>query len=229
MAGHEIRCFADVLGCSEDRIEVFDLLRACPTVSELDHIDVVLIGGSGDYSVAGGGPWLTPALEAMRELHELRKPTFASCWGFQAMARALGGVVVNDLSRAEVGTHAVRLTDAGRADPVFGPLAEAGETFPAQMGHQDIVDRLPDGAVRLASTDLVENQAFAFPGRPIYGTQFHPELTRRTLLDRLEHYPAYVERIAGVPFERFRREGVFESPETARMLPRFLETIGIRR
>ncbi len=121
MRDHEVGCFARTLECPRERIRVFDLLGGVPSPGDLQTADVVLLGGAGEYSVAKGGDWLLRALEAMRELHDLAKPTFASCWGFQAMARALGGEVVNDRSRAEVGTHHVRLTAAGQSDPLFAP------------------------------------------------------------------------------------------------------------
>ena len=38
------------------------------------------------------------------------------------MARAMGGEVVTDRSRAEVGTYWLELTSEGKNDPVFGPL-----------------------------------------------------------------------------------------------------------
>jgi GMP synthase (glutamine-hydrolysing) len=218
MRAHEVGCFARALQCETDRIRVFDLISGVPTRKVIDSADVVLLGGSGDYSVAEGGRWLPAALEAMRELHAWNKPTFASCWGFQAMARALGGAVVTDLSRAELGTHALRLTQAGRHDPVFGPL---GDVFLAQMGHQDIVVELPKEAVLLASTDRVANQAFCFPGNPIYCTQFHPELRREDLLLRLDAYPQYVECIAGTTVEEFIA-CCRETPECEALLPRFV-------
>ncbi|MCP3902190.1 MAG: type 1 glutamine amidotransferase [Planctomycetes bacterium] len=221
MREHEVRCFARALRCPEPQIAVMDLLRHCPTLRELDKVDIVLLGGSGDYSVATGGPWLDLAMEAMRELADFSKPTFASCWGFQAMVRALGGVVVTDLHRAEVGTHTMHLTPEGAADPIFGPL---GERFPVQIGHQDIVDRLPDGAVLLASTDRVKNQAFRLEGKPIYATQFHPELNRSCLLDRLYRYPEYVEKIAGLPLAEFIAT-CKETPETDMLLERFVELV----
>lgn len=221
MRQQEVGCFARGLGCSPEQVHVYDLLRGVPDSEEIDAADVVLLGGSGDYSVAEGGPWLGAALETMQELHELGKPTFASCWGFQAMAQSLGGRVVTDVSRAEIGTHTVRLTSQGLADPVFKPL---GHRFAAQMGHQDIVDRLPRGAVLLASTDKVENQAFTFPDKPIYCTQFHPELDRESLLQRLHAYPQYVERIAGMPMEQFEQQ-CQDAPETSRLLVRFVERV----
>ena len=99
MREHEVESFSRSLRCKRDHIDVFDLIGGVPSARQLDAVDVVLLGGSGDYSVAKGGPWLPEALEAMRQLHETSKPTFASCWGFQAMARAMGGEVVTDRDR----------------------------------------------------------------------------------------------------------------------------------
>ena len=171
MREHEIQCFARSFRCSTDQIRIFDLLSGVPSKEALDEVDVVLLGGSGDYSVAKGGPWLPAALDAMRELYEYSKPTFASCWGFQAMARAMGGEVVTDHDLAEVGSLTLNLTPEGLQDPVFGAL---GPHFQVQIGHEDIVTQLPAGAVLLASSDRVQNEAFRFEGKPIYCTQFPP-------------------------------------------------------
>ncbi len=221
MREQEVNCFARALECQPDQIRVFDLLSGAPTVKQLDEVDVVLLGGSGDYSVAKGGEWLSAALAAMRELYELSKPTFASCWGFQAMAKALGGEVLTDLSRAELGTVEVRLTQAGRNDQLFAPL---GDTFLAPMGHQDCVVRLPPGAVLLASSEKVENQAFRFPDRPIYCTQFHPELDREALLQRVRAYPQYVETITGYSIEVFAQT-CQETKATDLLLSRFVKQL----
>ena len=222
MRPQEVGCFARALDCERERIEVFDLLTGVPTIAELNRVDVVFLGGSGDYSVAEGGPWLPAALEAMRELYDLEKPTFASCWGFQALSKALGGDVVTDLSRAEVGTIEVQLTEVGQADPVFGGLPAM---FPAQMGHQDIVVQLPETATLLASTDVVANEAFRLEGKPIYCTQFHPELNRDALLERIYAYPWYIEKILGVSIEKFAAEHCFETPETDQLLTRFVRHV----
>lgn len=224
MRAQEVRCFARALHCAADDIAVFDLLSGCPTLSRLQEVDVVLLGGSGDYAVSAGGTWLEPALDAMRELHAIGKPTFATCWGFQAMAQALGGHVVADAARAEIGTLPVALTPAGRDDRVFGSLADAGERFLAQMGHQDIVERLPADASLLAHTDRAP-QAYTFTGLPIYCTQFHPELDRDSFLERVRHYPSYVTEITGLPYEVFEREHALEAPHAGALLARFLHVV----
>lgn len=221
MREHEVRCFERAFGASRGQIAVFDLLGGAPTHRDLDQVDVVLLGGSGDYSVARGGPWLAAALETMVGLHDADKPTFASCWGFQAMARALGGVVVTDRSRAEVGSTWLELTEEGESDPVFGPL---GKRFQAQIGHEDIVVELPAGATLLASSELVENQAFRFDGKPIYCTQFHPELSRDDLLLRIRSYPAYLP-LAGAASFRELEDKTPETPEAESVLNRFLALV----
>jgi GMP synthase (glutamine-hydrolysing) len=104
---------------------------------------------------------------------------------------------------------------------VFGPL---GSSFAAAMGHQDVVVALPSDAVLLASTDLVRNQAFCIDGKPIYCTQFHPELDRKSLLERVWAYPSYVERIARVSLEEFAlRCG--RTPKSEALLPRFVQHV----
>jgi GMP synthase (glutamine-hydrolysing) len=221
MRTQEVECFARALRCKPDQIRVYDLLSGVPTVAQLDEVDVVLLGGSGDYSVAEGGDWLEVALEAMRELYELSKPTFASCWGFQAMARALGGEVITDIRHAELGTVEVQLTEAGRNDPLFGPL---GDRFLAPMGHQDCVVRLPPQAERLASSEKVRNQAFRIPGKPIYATQFHPELDRAALIERVNAYPQYVQSISGESVEVFA-ENCRETDATNQLLGRFMDLL----
>jgi GMP synthase (glutamine-hydrolysing) len=218
MAAQEVRCFARTLDCPLDQIDVFDLLSAAPSRERLQQADMILLGGSGHYSAAGTGEWLERALDAMRELHALSKPTFASCWGFQAMARAMGGTCINDLPNSEVGTIELQLTNAGRADPIFGTLPP---TFTAQAGHEDHVVKLPDDAILLASSARVPEQAFRFAGRPIYCTQFHPELDRNAMMERVIAYPEYIARIARIPFDDFV-ENLRESLEANSLLRRFV-------
>ena len=104
MRAHEIRSFARALQASPNQIGVFDLLSEALTAAHVSNVDMFLLGGSGHYSAAGDGPWLERALDSLRRVHNCGKPTFASCWGFQALARAMGGRVIHDLERAELGT-----------------------------------------------------------------------------------------------------------------------------
>src|SRR4051812_30197145 len=110
MAAQEVCCLARSLDCDASAIEVASLLKGAPLAAKLKQADMILLGGSGEYSAATEPKeksplaWLMRALDCLHEIHELSRPTFASCWGFQAMARAMGGTCVNDLPNAELGT-----------------------------------------------------------------------------------------------------------------------------
>ena len=221
MREQEVRSFARALQCNLAQIRTFDLLTKSLHIAEIQAVDMLLIGGSGDYSAAGDGEWLERALDSLRELHAAGKPTFASCWGFQALARALGGRVIHDFPNAEVGTINLRLTDEGRHDPIFQSL---GDEFQAQAGHEDHVVELPADAVLLASSDKVTEQAYRIANRPIYATQFHPELNRDDLLGRLGAYPSYVQRIAGQTVAEFS-EHCHDTPQAEALLRKFADQV----
>ena len=221
----EVTAFADALDCSPEQITAADLVNDPPSPEMLRSTDLVLIGGAGDYSVPEGGPWLDRALDAMRSLYAKRKPVFASCWGFQAMAAALGGLVVTDPQLAELGTLELSLTNEGEKDPIFSQL---GTPFLAHVGHQDTVIRLPEGAVQLAGTPLVENHAFCMSDAPLYCTQFHSELKVPLLEQRLRAYPQYTESITGMSVDELI-ETLQETPEANNLIRRFVEHVfGIR-
>ena len=221
MAANEAFAFRRALGIESGQLQVFDLLEGAPALPRLQSVDAVLIGGSGDHSVVRGGPWLAGALGAMESLYEHSIPTFASCWGFQALARALGGRVVTDHARAEVGVLPLDLTEAGKRDPVFGPL---GSGFPVVIGHEDIVDELPHGAVSLASSATIENEALMFSGKPIYATQFHPELFKEDLIARIAAYPPYLQLTGASSLEELRAITP-ETPGAASLVRRFVEEV----
>jgi GMP synthase (glutamine-hydrolysing) len=221
MRAQEVRCFARALGCDVTDVEVVDFLVRTPTAGELARADVVLLGGSGHYSAAGEGAWLERSLDALRELHRSSKPTFASCWGFQAMSRAMGGRCIHDVKFAELGTIELRLTDAAQADPLFSNLPRE---FSAHAGHQDYVVELPPDAVLLASTELVPNQAFQFAGKPIYCTQFHPELDCEAMFERVVAYPEYVERMSGLTLKKFKAS-CRATPEANLLVQRFVNLV----
>ena len=213
----EVECFARAIDCSPAFITQFDLLSQRLTEEALEVSDAVLIGGSGDYSAAGESPWLEQTLSDLRLLYDLRKPTFASCWGFQALSRAMGGRCIHDPDHAELGTIDLHLTEAGKRDRLFGQLKNPCR---GQAGHEDHIVELPPGAVLLASSELVVNQAFKFTDAPIYCTQFHPEIDQKSFLERIETYPQYVQRIAGTSLEEFAKR-CDDTPDTRLLLKRF--------
>ncbi len=224
MGPHETASFQRIMASLPARIAVFDLLDRPLRNRDLDGVDLVLMGGSGSYSATSTEPWLETALDSLRLVHASRVPAFASCWGFQGMAAAMGGEVVRDRSRAEVGTYEVELTPAGRTDPVFAYL---GSRFKAQLGHEDLVTTLPPRTTLLASSARVPHQAYRFEDAPIYCTQFHPELDAAGLRSRLRGYPRYVEEVAGGTMEEVLAR--FEDAREAEQLIQRFAELHVRR
>ena len=218
---NEVAAFAESIDSPRERITAADLINDPPQPEALRKADLVLIGGAGDYSVPEGGEWLDRALDAMRLLYAKRKPVFASCWGFQAVAAALGGSVITAPQLAELGTLQLALTSRGMDDPIFSSL---GTKFWAHVGHQDTVVQLPKDAVRLAETPLVANHAFCMPDAPLYCTQFHSELKKDLLIQRLMAYPEYTKRILGIPVEELVQT-LRETPESNNLIREFVRHI----
>ena len=190
MARHEQLCFANALSVPAEKIVLHDLLQGPPAHSVAEHYDAILVGGSGDYSVLGGHDFLPAFFDFLANVVIQRSvPTFASCFGFQALVLAGGGEVVHDEERAEVGTYTLTLTEAGAQDPLFSALPNP---FQAQLGHKDHAARLPSGMTNLASSESAPFQALRVDGLPIVATQFHPELTREANTERyLRYWEAY--------------------------------------
>lgn len=224
----ERRDFADHAGLDVEQLVPHDLLSGPPALGEVRRHDALMVGGSGDYYVSKGTlPHMDETLGLMRRVVDAGHPTFASCFGFQLLVAALGGTVVHDPDRIEVGTFEVRLTREGKEDPLFGALPGS---FPAQMGRKDRADRLPEGMLHLAASDRCDYHAVRIPDRPIWATQFHPELDRRRNLARFRRYiDGYTTESLSPDDRRRAMERFDESPEAGTLLPRFLEQVVLSR
>ncbi len=190
MQRHELECFARHLEVPPETIEVFDLLtrplEALYTALD-DPLVRLFIGGSGDYSVSKPNPPILERFvrEAIPRIVASGRPTFGSCWGLHTLACGLGGRV-ESRGQGEVGTFDVRLSStSGAGDPLF---AHMPLEFRAQMGHNDWVTQLPPGAVALCENDASAYQAVRFGDGPVYGLQFHAELSVEDNRTRYLHY-----------------------------------------
>jgi GMP synthase (glutamine-hydrolysing) len=224
MAAHEHACFAKALGVPAAAIRCHDLLAGVPDEGALSLCDLLLVGGSGDYSVLNGHAWVRGFIDFLsRVVVGERFPTFASCFGFQGLVLAGGGAIVKDEPHGEVGTYDVFVTDAGAADPLLGALAPS---FKAQLGHTDRADRLPAGVIHLAHSALSPYQAFRVAGTPVIATQFHPELDREANTLRYMRYLANY-RAKGISSDAddpvLRR--LAESPQATALLPRWVDDV----
>jgi GMP synthase (glutamine-hydrolysing) len=226
MAAHEVSCFADALGLPARQITPWSLLQGVPARRDLDQVDYLLVGGSGDYSVLDNHSWLRDFFDFLDNVVvNQRVPTFASCFGFQGLVIAGGGQVVKDPENAEVGTFEITLTDHGIDDPLLGPLSPS---FDAQLGHKDRADRMPSGMKHLARSERVEVQALRVGDLPIIATQFHPELNRAANHHR---YMAYLDNYGQSAASDADEvlAGLKETPDATALLPRWLVEVTAHR
>lgn len=189
-------------------------------LSILDDVDAVMIGGSGAYSVTKRYTWTDDLTALVQASYNNDLPLFGSCWGHQFIAFALGGTVIHDPSRAEMGCGDVSLTDIGRTDPLF---ADFPATFKANMGHQDRVSVLPPNALELATNDVAPNQAFRIVGKPIYGTQFHSELDAQAERERLFAYRDHYRDVLDADAFQRTLDSLAETTEVDGLLYAFLQ------
>ncbi|CAM3040011.1 glutamine-hydrolyzing GMP synthase [Tsukamurella hominis] len=123
---------------------------------------IVLSGGPASV-YAEDAPNLDPAV------FDLGVPVFGICYGFQMMARALGGTVANTGGR-EFGR--TTLTPQGDGVLHVGLPAEQ----PVWMSHNDAVQVAPEGFSTVASTPGAPVAAFENVGKRMAGVQYHPEV-----------------------------------------------------
>lgn len=212
--------FRDRCGLEARQIVPTNVLLEPLTADLLEDVDAVLIGGAGAYSVTQTYSWTADLIALCHACAERQIPTFGSCWGHQFIARAFGGRVVHDPERAELGTHSIRLTPAGREDPLFGQLPP---TLDVQMGHHDRVVELPAGAVELAVSAVAPMQAFRLADAPIYGTQFHSELDCTRLRHRLATYRSYYPELADDAEYQRVYDAVLPTPHADGLMRAFLK------
>jgi GMP synthase-like glutamine amidotransferase len=161
--------------------------RLPETVNGYDAL--VVFGGEQSALDDASHPYLPYLARLMRAFTEADRAVLGICLGSQVLARGYGAE--NHLGTApEFGWQEVRLTEAGRADPVVGGLPGA---FPIFQWHSDTFT-LPDGAVRLATGDVTTQQAYRI-GRATYGTQFHFEASRAVVADWTRTFPEATERL----------------------------------
>lgn len=136
--------------------------------------------------------WLELEREFLRSLLEREVPVLAVCLGAQLLASA-AGAPVRRMASPEIGWYEVKLTDAGRMDPVMAGLSPS---FCALQWHTyDFL--LPEGAIELARSDSCI-QAFRW-GQTAWGVQFHPEVTRDDFEDWVYDYESDRDAVSAGP------------------------------
>jgi GMP synthase (glutamine-hydrolysing) len=170
----EARVYSEVVPHS---MPVSDMLAKQPAA-------IVLSGGPSSV-YEPGAPQVDPAL------FDAGVPVFGICYGFQAMARALGGAVAHTGQREFGGTP---LTVAAAGGELLADLPRSQTVW---MSHGDCVTAAPDGFTVTASSPNAPVAAFEDVARRQAGVQFHPEVGHteygQRVLERFLHTIAGIE------------------------------------
>ena len=219
----EVRSFAAHCGVEPTQITPWDLLEGPPTMAEIRLHDTLMVGGAGEFYVSQGNlPHFPRLLERLRDVVDAGFPTFASCFGFQCLVTALSGEIVHDAENMEVGTYAVTLTEQGTEDELFGTLPRS---FPAQLGRKDRAAGPWDGITSLAFSERCPVQALRLPGKPVWASQFHPELDRETNRGRFERYLEGYAAVMSPEELEATLDSFHDSREANALLKRFLDLV----
>ena len=184
--------------------------------------------------VTGGSPFNVTTPEALKAPMQLRveadlarvaevalaedRSLIVTCYGIGVLTRVLGGTVGTRYGE-EAAAVDITLTPDGVADPLVGVLSE---TFAAFAGHKEAADRLPPGAVLLASSAGCPVQVYRV-GRNVYATQFHPEVSADDFVARARVYRDHGYFPANELEAWSRRVAEASVTEPHRMLRRFVE------
>ena len=141
--------------------EVIPSTATAEEIKARDPQAIVLSGGPASV-YAEGAPQLDPAV------FDLGVPVFGICYGFQAMAQALGGTV------AKTGTSEYGRTEVNVSG---GQLhSDLPITQSVWMSHGDAVTAAPDGFDVVATSAGAPVAAFENRERRLAGVQYHPEV-----------------------------------------------------
>jgi GMP synthase (glutamine-hydrolysing) len=132
-------------------------------VAALKPRGLILSGGPASV-YEPGAPQCDPAI------FDLKIPVLGICYGMQLACQQLGGQVKPGKSR-EFGRARCRIEEL---DPIF--LGVPAETT-VWMSHGDQVATVNGQFLALAATDTCPVAAVRHRDRPVYGLQFHPEVS----------------------------------------------------
>lgn len=158
-----------------DTLYIADLGAALPAGASLTSYDAYIWTGSNLTIYETQDPRVSRQIEFSRAVYDAGKPQFGSCWGVQMAATAAGGEVQkNPKGREWAFARNIHLTEAGKMHPLYQGKPTKFDGF---IMHLDIVTRIPEGGVLLASNEHSQVQALSVKcGKgTFWATQYHPE------------------------------------------------------
>jgi GMP synthase (glutamine-hydrolysing) len=189
--------FMKINGIPYEEIRLFEEGYSFPDTGRVGAL--IVMGGPMNVYEEDKHPFLKEENAFIQEAVRRKIPYLGVCLGSQLLAKALGAKVYK-AARPEVGWDCVRLSPEARKKGLFRDMPS--DPLKVLQWHEDTFD-LPKGAVHLASSEVVPNQAYEVDGL-FYGFQFHVEVNRPMLEDWFKDKPNLKEILA--EYDRYRPE-----------------------
>jgi len=145
------------------------------------YAGIIILGGPMNVYQEKEYPFLRDEDTFIKKMLAEEKPVLGICLGAQLIAKAAGAKVLTG-HRKELGWYDIELTKEGETDCLFKGFPKR---FKAFQWHGDTF-QIPEGAVKLASSEIFPNQAFRLGSA--YAVQFHIEVLEETINEWMAEY-----------------------------------------
>ncbi len=161
--------FAQLIARRVRELNVYCEMQPCTKPVTFDSsIKGIILSGSPFSVNDPTAP--TPDIAALAA----KVPVLAVCYGAQLLAKQSGGEVGKSTHREYGRAH---LQDVVH-DPLLATIATGSQVW---MSHSDTIKQLPEDFAVIAKTEAIPVAAFRasehYAPNPVYGIQFHPEVT----------------------------------------------------
>lgn len=133
---------------------------------DLSLVKGIILSGGPNSVYDEDSPILEPAILAANI------PVLGICYGMQLLAYTAGGKVESHQMR-EYGLTYINILK----DNLLTKGDNVRDRFPVWMSHGDLVSELHSDFISLAASKTSPNAIIMHKEKPIYGVQFHPEVT----------------------------------------------------
>ncbi|MFJ3292485.1 type 1 glutamine amidotransferase [Enterobacter asburiae] len=182
-------------GCSLSYSRVY---QGDPLPEDLESTDLLIImgGPQSPATTLKECPWFDAQAEKalISRTIEAGKKVIGVCLGSQLIGEALGAAFCHSPEK-EIGKFPVRLTEAGKANPLF---EDFGHELSVGHWHNDMPGLTPQAKV-LAYSEGCPRQIVQY-GERVYGFQCHMELTPEVVELLIEHSQNDLRRAAEFRF-----------------------------
>ncbi len=164
--------YTQLIARSIRELNIYCEIQPCTSPIEYsDELKGVILSGS-PYSVNDpAAP--KPDIKAIAD----KLPVLGVCYGAQLLAQQSGGVVGKSTHREYGRAHLQDIVN----DPLLTTINAGSQVW---MSHSDSIKELPEGFNVIARTESIPVAAYkaadSYANNPVYGIQFHPEVTHST-------------------------------------------------